>query len=75
MRDFVLSDEVRYIKALSTKNATAAKRKSVTVTNIKTNEISEYISMTKAGKAIGVSKAAISQALINNTIIKKNIFY
>nr|YP_005351207.1 orf597 [Peltigera membranacea]AEK48322.1 orf597 [Peltigera membranacea] len=40
MRDFVLSDEVRYIKALSTKNATAAKRKSVTVTNIKTNEIS-----------------------------------
>ncbi len=37
MRDFVLSDEVRNLKAISTKNATAATRKSVSVTNIKTN--------------------------------------
>lgn len=61
MRDFVLSDEVRNRKALSTVNATA-------VENIKTNDKSEYASLTDAGKALGVSKASVSQALLNNRL-------
>jgi biotin operon repressor len=34
-------------------------------------EESEYISLEEAGQSIGVSRAAVSQALINNRIIKK----
>lgn len=71
MRDFVLSDEVLAKKKLSTKNATAAKSIPILVKNIKTNEISEYISLSAASNAIGVTKSAVSQALLNNTIIKK----
>jgi len=71
MRDFVLSEEVRERKALATANATASRRISVIVENIKTNEKSEYISLVEVGKALGVSRAAVSQALLSNRLIKK----
>lgn len=71
MRDFVLSEEVRERKALSTENATASRRISIVVENILTNEKSEYVSLTEAGKALGVSRAAVSQALLSNRILKK----
>jgi hypothetical protein len=71
MKDFILSDEVLAKKKLSTKNATAARSISILVKNIKTNETTEYISLSAASKAIGVTKGAISQALLNNRIIKK----
>jgi len=71
MRIFFLSDEVRERKALSTLNASMVNRLAVTVTNIKTNEVTEYDSLTDAGKALGVSKAAISQAVLNKRLLKK----
>lgn len=52
MRNFVLSDEVRQRKALSTANATAARRVSIIVKNIKTSNIEEYNSLTEAAKAL-----------------------
>ena len=71
MRDFVLSDEVRDRKAISTVDATAARSISIAVENIKTKVKQEYVSLTEAGYALGVSKASISQALLNNRLIKK----
>lgn len=71
MRNFVLSDEVRARKAISTINATAARKMAIVVKNINTNEISEYTSLTEAGKALGVSKVSVSQALLNNKRLKK----
>jgi hypothetical protein len=71
MRNFILSDEVLAKKKLATKNATIARNIPIIVKNIKTNEISEYVSLSAASNAIGVTKSAISQALINNTIKKK----
>jgi len=71
MRDFILSDEVRDRKALSTENATAARRISIVVENIKTKVKQEYFSLTEAGYALGVSKSSVSQALINDRLIKK----
>lgn len=71
MRDFVLSDEVRDRKALSTRNATAARRVSILVENTETKVKLEYTSLTEAGYALGVSKASVSQALINDRLIKK----
>jgi hypothetical protein len=71
MREFVLTAEIRERKALSTENATAARRISIIVENIKTNEILKYVSLTEAASALGVSKAAVSQALLNNRLIKK----
>lgn len=71
MRDFILSDEVRDRKALSTENATAARRISIVVENIKTKVKQEYSSLTEAGYALGVSKSSVSQALINDRLIKK----
>lgn len=38
------------------------------------NEITEYISMTEAGKAIRISKTIVNLALINHTNIKKTYF-
>ena len=66
MRDFVLSDEVKIRKARSTANASAAKRVPIIVENIKTKEVSEYISMTEASKVLGVHKNAVGQAISNN---------
>jgi hypothetical protein len=71
MRDFILSDEVLAKKKLATKNATAAKSIPILVKNIKSNEISEYVSLSAAGNAIGVTRDAVSKALYNKTIIKK----
>uniref|UniRef100_UPI0023F19B81 homing endonuclease n=1 Tax=Leptographium procerum TaxID=100367 RepID=UPI0023F19B81 len=71
MRDFVLSDEVLKRKALSTKNAAEARRISVIVENIKTKEKPEYASMTEVGKILGVHRNAVSQAVSNNSLIKK----
>lgn len=61
-------------KKLATKNATAARSIPILVKNIKTKETSEYVSLSGASIAIGVTKGAISQALLKNTIIKKHIF-
>lgn len=71
MRNLVLSDEVRKIKALATENATASRRISIIVENIQTNVKTEYISLSEASRALGLSKSAFSQALINNKILKK----
>ena len=71
MRNFILSDEVRNKKAISAANATAARKISVVVGNIKTKVKQKYVSLTEAGYALGVSKASLSQALINNRLIKK----
>jgi hypothetical protein len=71
MRDFILSDEMLAKKRLSTKNATAARKISITVKNIKTQEISEYKSITETANAIEVTKGAISQALKGNNLVKK----
>lgn len=71
MRDFVLSAEVRDRKALSTTNATGARRISIVVENTETKVKQEYTSLTEAGYALGVSKASVSQALINDRLIKK----
>jgi hypothetical protein len=71
MRDFVLSDVVRNRKALSTKNATAARRISIIVENTATKVKQEYASLTEAGHALGVSKTSVSQALTNDRLIKK----
>lgn len=71
MRDFVLSEEVLAKKRLSTQNAAASNRIPIIVENIKTNEKWEYISLTEVGKALGVSRAAVSQALLGNRLLKK----
>lgn len=71
MRNFVLSEEVLARKRLSTVNATASRKVAIIVEDIETNEKSEYVSLTEAGEALGVSKAAVSQALLNNRLIQK----
>ena len=67
----MLSDEVRERKMRATANATASRRISIVVENIKTNEKWEYVSLAEAGEALGVSRAAVSQALLNNRLLKK----
>jgi len=52
MRNFVLSEEVLAIKRLATANATASRRISIIVEDIETNEKSEYVSLSEAGKAL-----------------------
>lgn len=71
MRDFALSNEVLTRKRLATENATSSRRISILVENIKTGEKFEFKSLVEAGKGLGVSRAAVSQALINNRILKK----
>lgn len=71
MRDFVLSDEVLERKRQATVNATAAIRIPIVVEDTKTNTKTEYISLVEAGNALGVSRAAVSQALANNRMLKK----
>lgn len=71
MRDFVLSGEVRDRKALSTVNATVARTITILVENMETKVKQQYTSLTEVGYALGVSKASVSQALINDRLIKK----
>jgi len=71
MRNIILNEEVRERKALATMNASIANRLPISGKNIKTNEITMYVSLTEAGKALGVSRAAVSQALLHNRLIKK----
>ena len=71
MRDFILSVEVRDKKVLSTKNATAARKMSIVVENIITKGNHNYSSLTEAATALGVSKSLVSQALINERLLKK----
>lgn len=71
MRNFVLSDEVKIRKALATKNATASRKVSIIVEDINTKEKLEFTSLTEAGKALGITKGAVSQALLNNKILSK----
>jgi hypothetical protein len=52
-------------------NATASRRISIMVEDIETHEKSEYISLVEAGEALGVSKAAVSEVLLNNRLVKK----
>lgn len=71
MREFVLSDEVREKKVLAAAKAGAANRKSVLVENILTKEVTEYVSMTEAGVALGVHRNNIVYAVAKNGLIKK----
>lgn len=71
IKSFIFSDEVKERKALSTVNATNSRKISITVKNIKTNEISVYDSLTTAGKELGVSKVTISQAIRDSRLVKK----
>ncbi len=62
MRDFVITDEVKIKKALATKNATDSRRVSIIVENVETKKKKlEYISLTEAANALGVTKGAVSQ--------------
>lgn len=71
MRAIVLSADDRARKALSTGAATAARRMSILVTNTITNEKMIFDSLTEGGKALGVSKTAISLALREKRLLKK----
>jgi hypothetical protein len=71
MRDFILSDEVMARKKLATKNASAATMIPILVNNIKTEDTQEYKSISEASNALGVSKSAVSQALLKNKLLKK----
>lgn len=71
MRNFVLTGEVKIKKALATKNATASIKVSMVMEDINTKEKLEFPSLTEAGKALGVTKGAVSQALLNNRILNK----
>ena len=71
MKNFVLSEEALKRKMLSTKKATASRVIPIIVYDIKTKEKVDYASLTEASKALNISKAAISQALLNNRILKK----
>jgi hypothetical protein len=54
MRNIILSHEVRKRKILSTVNASIANRLPISVKNIITNDVTNYTSMTEAGKTLGV---------------------
>jgi hypothetical protein len=71
IKNFKHSTEVLQRKALSTINATNARKKAVTVVNTKNKEICMYNSYTDAAKALGVSKSAIHQALTCKRLVKK----
>lgn len=58
-------------KKLATQNATIARMVPILVNNIKTGNTQEYISISEASKYLGVTKGAVSQALLNNRLLKK----
>jgi len=74
MRSFVMSEEARAKKALSTANAAAAVRIAIVVEDTYTGEKLEYVSLTEAAKVIGVSRAAASQAFLGQRLLKKRYF-
>jgi GIY-YIG catalytic domain len=74
MKDFILSDLVMAKKKLATENATSSIRIPIFVKNIKTGEIIHYKSLVEAAKAIGVTRGAVSQALLSNRILKKKYY-
>lgn len=61
-------------KKLATDNATFARKVPILVNNIKSGNTQEYNSIPEASKELGVSKGAVSQALLNNRFLKKNIY-
>lgn len=71
MKNFVLTDEMRAKKVISAINASTFNRYAVNVKNIVTGENVYYVSMTEAAKALNVSRAAVSQAVSKNTLVKK----
>lgn len=71
MKNLVLTDERRAKKVISAINAATFNRLAVNVINIVTGESVDYVSMTEAAKALNVSRAAVSQAVSNNTVIRK----
>lgn len=68
MRDFVMSEETRAKKALSTANAAAANRLPIIVEDTETGEKREFISLVEAANEIRVSRAAVSQALLGKRL-------
>jgi hypothetical protein len=74
MRDFILSNEVMAKKKLATKNASLARSISILAKNIKTGEKLEFKSMSEAANFLGVTRAAVSQALLYKRILKKTYF-
>lgn len=71
MRNFVLSDEVKERKTKAAIKAGKANRVPILVENVLTNEITEHVSMTEAGKALGVHRNAIVYAVAKNGLVKK----
>jgi hypothetical protein len=58
-------------KRLATENATASRRISILVKNIKTGDIIKYKSLVEVSKILRVTRSAVSQALLNKRLIKK----
>ena len=71
MRRFILSDEVRIRKQMSTLNASESNKKSIVVYNTTRKETQNFTSITEAARIIGFSKSAVSQALLENRLLKK----
>jgi hypothetical protein len=63
MRNFIFSDEVLAKNKLATKNAITARSIPIIVKNIKTNKISEYVSLSAASNIIGVTKVQLVKHL------------
>lgn len=73
MKNLPLSDELLQVKLQSVaRKAGMANRVKVVIANIKTLVCEEYLSMTEAGKALGVHRNNISDALKNKRVIQKN---
>jgi hypothetical protein len=72
MKNLNISDEVRKVRLESIAKASEANKVKVLVVNIKTKEMIEYLSMTEAGKALGVKKETIGDAIKNKRVIHKS---
>lgn len=70
MRSFILSEETLNRKRQSTANASASNRVGIVIEDVEKKDKWEYNSLTEAGRELGVYKAAVSKALLNNTLIK-----
>jgi len=72
MKNLNISDEVRKVRLESIAKASEANKVKVLVVNIKTREVIEYLSMTEAGKGLGVKKETIGNAIKNKRVIQKS---